>query len=252
MAQYNRYGQARKKRKTNAFFAPVALVLVLVAMVFVVGLFFRVQNIEVIGSQSYTDTEIIEASGIEKGDNLFFINRFSASTNIFSKLPYVDAASIERSMPNTIIITVDESRAAAYLSWQGQNWMITATGKLLGSVDAAALGSLVKVVNLEPVSPTVGETFNVAAEDELKKTYLLDLLQTLQADGLTDNVKQIDLSNPSNPSMDYLGRFTVQLGSDFDLDYKLRMLMATVNQLGAEETGIIDVSDGATVYVSPD
>jgi len=252
LAQYNRYGQARKKRKSNAFFAPVALVLVLIAMVFVVGLFFRVQTIEVIGAVSYTDTEIIEASGVEVGDNLFFINRFSASTNIFSRLPYVDAATIERSMPNTIIITVEESRAVAYLDWQGQKWMITSTGKLLGSASGTELAGLIAVTNLEPDAPTVGEVFRVDAENELKKTYLIDLLSVLQADGLNSSVNSIDFVNVSDPTLDYLGRFTVRLGSDKDLDYKIRMLLATVQQLSADETAIIDVSDGATVYVSPD
>lgn len=252
MAENKRYGQARKKKKTNAFLAPLIFVAALILLVFCVAMFFRVQTIEVVGAQSYTADEIIAASGVEEGDNLFFINRFNGASSIFSKLPFVDYASIERKMPSTVIITVEEAKAVAYLSWQGQSWMITTSGKLLGSTDEATAASLIRVTGFEPVSPAVGETAQAAEGDELKLSYLRDILTTLELSGLLGDVQSIDMSAPVNPSLDYLGRFTVRLGEDRELDYKLRMLLATVQQLGADETGIIDVSDGSTVYVSAD
>ena len=185
MAEYKRYGQTRKKKKTNAFLAPLIFVLVLILLVFCVGMFFRVQDIEVVGAQSYTAEEIIEASGVEKGDNLFFINRFNGASNIFSRLPFVDFASIERRMPSTVVITVEEAKAAACLNWQGQSWMITAAGKLLGSADEASAASLIRVTGFEPVSPAVGEQARAAEGEELKLTYLKDLLAVLEADGYT-------------------------------------------------------------------
>lgn len=253
LAEYMRYGQSPKKKKAGGFFAPLVFVVVLIMLVFCVGLFFRVQTIEVVGAQTYTADEIIEASGVEQGDNLFFIDRFGGASNIFSRLPFVDSAVIEREMPSTVIITVQEAKAAACLSWQGQSWMMTASGKLLGSADAVQASQLIAVSGFEPVSPTVGETAQAAEGDELKLAYLKDILTALDQNGMLDQVQSIDLSVAVNPSMEYLGgRFTVKLGEDEQLDYKLRMLLATVRQLGADETGIIDVSDGSTVYVSPD
>ena len=82
MATRDRYGAARKKKKRNALFAPLSFLLVCVALVFAMGVFFRVQTIEVIGAEGYTAEEIIEASGIDIGDNLFFINRASVSSRI--------------------------------------------------------------------------------------------------------------------------------------------------------------------------
>lgn len=252
MAEYKRYGHSPKKKKAGGFFAPLVFVVVLIVLVFCVGLFFRVQTIEVVGGQIYTADEIIEASGVEQGDNLFFINRFGGASNIFSRLPFVDSAVIERQMPSTVVITVQEAQAVACLNWQGQDWMITTAGKLLGSADAAQSAQLIRVTGFEPVSPAVGETVRAAEGEELKLTYLKDLLAALEENGLLGDMQSIDLSAAANPSMEYLGRFTVRLGEDSQLDYKLRMLLATVRQLEAGETGIIDVSDAATVYVSPD
>lgn len=249
MADNKRYGQ---NKRSSAFLAPLMFVVVLIVLVFCVGLFFRVQTIEVVGAQIYTAEEIIEASGVEQGDNLFFINRFNGASSIFSRLPFVDSAVIERQMPDTVVITVQEATAVACLTWQGQRWMITAAGKLLGSAEEAETALLIDVTGFEPASPTAGETVRAAEGEELKLSYLKDLLAALEENGLTDQVQSIDLSVQVNPSMEYQGRFTVRLGEDSDLDYKLRMLLATVQQLGEDETAVIDVSDGSTVYVSPD
>ena len=149
MARYDRYGGARKKRR-KSLFAPISILLVGVAVIFGMGVFFRVQEIEVTGSVSYTDEEVIDASGIDIGDNLFFINRISASSRIFSRLPFVEEASIERILPNKLVITVDESFALAYVSWEGQSWMMTGNCKLLGSGEGDELSGLIHVLNVFP------------------------------------------------------------------------------------------------------
>lgn len=252
MATYDRYGASRKKKKTSAFHAPLIFLLVVILLVFFVGIFFRVQNIEVIGASYYTAQEIAEASGVETGDNLFFINGFSASSSILSRLPFVDAASLERSLPNTVTIYVTESVAVAYVDWQEQQWMLTATGKLLGSAEEAELAGLVHVRNITPLSPVTGETMTVGEEESLKLRYMLDLLASLQSNGLVGSVSEMDLQNPSNAQIKYTDRYTVKLGSNTDIDYKLRMMLAAVKQLDPTETSLLDISDGSTVYVSPD
>lgn len=252
MATYDRYGGSRKKKSRSAMFAPLVFLVVVLALAFLVGIFFRVQNIEVVGASYYSHEDIVEASGVEKGDNLFFINRFSASSNIFSRLPFVDAASMERRFPNTIVISVTESRAVAYVDWQGQSWMLTSTGKLLGSGSAEELTGLVQVKNLTPLNPVVGETVTVAEEESLKLSYFLSLIAALESNGLIGSVSELDMQNPSNARLRYAERFTVKLGTNSDLDYKLRMMLAAAAQLDPTETALLDLSDGSTVYVSPD
>ena len=71
MARRDRYGAARKKKK-NALLAPLTFLLVCVALVFGMGVFFRVQTIEVQGIVSYTPEEVIEASGIDEGQPVLY------------------------------------------------------------------------------------------------------------------------------------------------------------------------------------
>lgn len=252
MAQNDRYGAARKKKKKRSLFAPISFLLVAVAIVFGMGVFFRVQTIEVTGAVSYTDEEIIEASGVSIGDNLFFINRFSASSRIFSKLPFVEEASIERSLPNKIIITVDESFALAYVTWEGQDWMMTGNCKMLGSGTPEETAGLIHVLNVTPVSPTAGETMAVEQDESLKLTYLQALLHNMQLAGMTGDVKDLDMQNPADPTFRYLDRFTVKMGPNDNTEYKLRMLLSAVMQMEPELTGTVDLAEGTAVHVSPD
>ena len=251
MAKFDRYGAAKKRRKSSLF-APISILLVGVAIIFGMGVFFRVQEIEVRGAVSYTNEQVIEASGIDLGDNLFFINRFSASSRIFSRLPFVEEASIERSLPNKLIITVDESFALAYVTWEGQNWMMTGNCKLLGSSDGEELDDLIRVLNVTPVDPKAGETMTVEPDQSLKLTYLQALLHGMQLADMTQDVKDLDMQNPANPSFRYLDRFTVKMGPNDNTEYKLRMLLSAVAQMESDITGVVDLAEGTAVHVSPD
>lgn len=251
VARNNRYGAARKKKR-NSLFAPVSFLLVALAILFGMGVFFRVQVIEVVGAETYTDEQIIEASGVAYGDNLFFINRISASSRIFSNLPFVKEASIERVLPNKLVVTVSESCAAAYADWNDQHWMMTASCKYLGTGDGATLSGLIRILNLEIVDPKAGEQVTVNVSDSIKLSYLETLLRAFEEADMIGDVDDLDLSNPANPTFRYLGRFTVKMGPNENTDYKLRMLMSAVTQMDGSMTGSIDLSEGTAVRVSPE
>jgi cell division protein FtsQ len=252
LARNDRYGAPRKKKKRRSLFAPLSFVLVCVALVFGLGVFFRVQTIEVHGGVSYTDEEIIEASGIDQGDNLFFINRISASSRIFSRLPFVEAASIERSLPNKIIITVEESSAVAYVTYEGQSWMMTGNCKLLGTGIGEELDGLIAVKNVSPVSPAAGETMTVDDSESLKLSYLQELLHAMEQLGMVADVSELDMQNAASPTFRYLDRFTVKMGASNNTEYKLRMLLSAMTQIDGDIMGTVDLSEGTAVHVSPE
>ena len=68
----------RAKRR-RGFSRPLTFIVVIVTAIFVMSLFFRVEEIEVEGNTHYTDEEIIRAIEIEEGDNLFFFDVFLPS-----------------------------------------------------------------------------------------------------------------------------------------------------------------------------
>ena len=104
MPNTNYYYQKRedpyKPKFTRNVNRPLTFFLVIVALVFIMSVFFKVSRIEVKGNSIYTADEVIKASGIETGDNLFFINGIAAGSRVAVKLPYVDSVQINRGLPN--------------------------------------------------------------------------------------------------------------------------------------------------------
>lgn len=252
MARRDRYGAARSKKKRNTLFAPLSFLLVCVALVFGMGVFFRVQIIEVKGAEQYTQEEVIEASGISEGDNLFFINESSVSSRIMARLPMVERASADPSLPNKIVINIEEGTSLAYVDWEGLPWRMTGNCKLLGSCTPEETVGLIQVLNVAPVEPNAGEIMQVAEGEQLKLAYLQELLTAMENLDMAGSVSQLDMENVANPTFRYLDRFTVRMGSNDNTDYKLRMLLTAVSQELTDMSGSIDLSDSAAVHFSPD
>ena len=244
--------QRRTRKKRNALFAPLSFLIICAALVFGLSVFFRVSTIEVEGNSLYTAEEIIEASGIEQGDNLFFINRFTAISRIFSKLPYVEKAVINRSLPNRLVIVVTESQAIACVAAEDGTWAIDRGCKLLSKVGGDELRGLIRIEGLTPIAPEAGQVIAPGEAESPKVSYLSAILTQIDTLGLRDNISYIDISGISNPSFDYLGRFTVKLGSFENTEYKFQCLLSAVDALSEGDRGTLDLSIDKRAHLTYD
>jgi cell division protein FtsQ len=250
MAAQRRNG--RKKKRRSALYAPLSFVIICAAIVFSMSIFFRVSTIEVVGKTTYSSEEIIEASGIEKGANLFFINRFSSVSRIFSRLPYIESAGIVRQLPDRVIIEVKQSQALAYVTVEQDCWLIDRNCKLLDKVSADVAAASIKVDGLTPIAPAVGAVLAPGEEESAKVGFLSALLSGLQDRDMIKDVTEIDMSNVTNPSFRYQNRFTVKAGGFEKVEYKLDLLLSTVAQLTPDDSGTLDISADKKVSFSPD
>ena len=232
----------RRKKKRNPLYGPLSFIVICAAMIFGMSVFFRVSTIEVVGINRYTEQEVIEASGLEEGDNLFFINRFAATSKVFAKLPYIEVATINRKLPSKLIIEVTESKAVAYLTdSSGGIWVVDRNCKLLEQTDTTGVSGLIRVDGVSLIEPASGEQIN--AEDGLPKVaYLKQILWQIQGRRMQSEVTRIDMSNIGSPTFDYAGRFTIRLGPDEIVEDKFDRMVNVVNRLEPGDTGTIDLS----------
>ena len=244
--------QRRTRKKRNALFAPLSFLIICAALVFGLSVFFRVSTIEVEGNSLYTGEEIIEASGIEQGDNLFFINRFTAISRIFAKLPYVEKAVINRSLPNRLVIVVTESQAIACVAAEDGTWAIDRGCKLLSKVSGDELRGLIRIEGLTPIAPEAGQVIAPGEAESPKVNYLSAILTQIDTLGLRDNITYVDISGISNPYFDYLGRFTVKLGSFENVEYKFQCLLSAVDALSDGDRGTLDLSIDKRAHLTYD
>ncbi len=238
-------GKRRKANKALTFF------LIIVVIILAMSMFFEISVIKVEGNSIYTDKEIIDASGIQIGDNLFFINRISAGSRVVVKLPYVDSVKIVRGLPDQCTIIVEESRAVASISVGDELWSVTQSGKFLGTVSDDDPLQLPEITGLTVKSAAVGDMMVVSEDETEKLEYLLEILEQIKGRGLEAEVTAIDLSSASNPMIEYQNRFTVKFGEHDDTEYKFAKLLSAVDKLGADDAGILDLSDENKVHFNP-
>lgn len=236
----------------SSFSGPIMFFLVVVATIFVMSVFFRITNIQVEGNSHYTDEEIIRAIDIEEGDNLFFFDRFAALSRVFAKLPYIEEVSVERSLPNKVIITVTESQALAYLVLGDELWTIDHSCKVLGKAVDEEISGLIAVEGVDPGTLLIGEPLQTKDGDAELVEYLAEVLYQLEGRGLYTQVGSIDFSDKNHVSFSYGDKYVVKLGGPGKTEYKFGMLVSVMSQLLSGDVGVIDVSDGMTARFRPE
>ena len=211
----------------------------------------RVDTVVITGQQRYTEEEIREASGIAEGANLVLFNKYTAANNIVSALPYIEEISINRKLPDTLLIQVRECSIPLAVVQDGSAWLVSASGKIVDQQEAAAAAEYAQIDGCELLAPSVGTRLALATEYTTQQSSLLSLLAALENRQELEHVDAIHLGDPTMLTMDYDGRFTIQLSYGADYDRKLRMLRQILDESGAIQdnmTGTFDMrGDDGTV-----
>lgn len=242
MARRNRYNRRRRQGRFSFLYKILIFVVICAAIAVALALFFKVETITVSGNSRYTQQQIIEAGGINIGDNMFFLNKYKAADAITSSLPYVETVQISRSLPSTLTITVRECTAPAAVQQAGVLWLLSGDGKVVDSKTIGASTKYAMIKGLTLIEPTVGENISVAEEQQSSARLLTELLGLLRDKNMLADVQSIDLSDGATVELRYLDRFDVTLRRDADFDYKLDYLLAVVERLEVNEKGVVDMT----------
>ena len=241
-------GDFMKPKRHSNISAPLMFVVIIVAIIFVMSVFFRVSDIRVTGNTHYTDEEIIRAIDIEEGDNLFFFDRFAAISRVFAKLPYIEEVTVVRKLPDKVTIEVTESTALAYIRLGDEKWTMDHNCKVLGKAANNETGQLVEVTGISPGTLLIGEQLTTADGNAEEVGYLADILYQIQERGLTAEISEVEFLSPNDVQLSYGGRFTVKLGNSEKTEHKFGMLVTVIGKLGSGDVGLINLSDGNTAH----
>ena len=250
-----RHSNRRRRRGNFGFLYKLLSVLVIcAAVVMALTLFFRVDTIEVTGTERYTEKDVIEASGIQLGDNLFLLNKYEAARSIAEQLPYIDIEDIRirRELPDTLLIDVAECGTPLAVIQDGSAWLLSPKGKIVEQLPASQAGDYAVIDGCELLAPSVGTQIAVDTAYETRRESLLELLAVLDETGDLAKVDAIHLGEASYISMDYMDRFTVKMPYQADFSYKLRVLELAINSDKIQDnmTGTFDMrqEDGQVIF----
>lgn len=229
----------RRKGSPGPLLRALSVVLMAVAIVAALTLFFKVEKVVVSGNSRYTEAEILAVTGVETGDNLILLDKYHIAQRLYTDLPYITNVRINRKLPDVLMVEVTETKAVASIEGAGAWWLISARGKILEAVDAAAAEDYTRLENMTAESPAAGEYLRLAEGEKLTTERLLELLAGIESRDMFTRMDNIDAGDPDKLVLGYDGRFQVEMYYDADFDFKLSCLAAAVAELEPNETGIL-------------
>ena len=215
------------------------MLLTAVAVVAALTMFFKVSTVEVTGSSRYREGEVAAASGVELGDNLVLLDKYRIAQRIYTELPYVTEARINRKFPSTLVLEVTETTAVASIQGAGGYWLLSAGEKLLEAVDETGAQDYLRITGLEAVNPAVSARLELPEDSPITLERLGQLLSAMERLEMLGRADGLDLSDRSDLVLGYDGRFQVIISYDADFDYKLLCLLEAVKCLEPNERGTI-------------
>ena len=219
------------------------------AIFFAMTVFFKIQRITVTGDNPYSNEDVIEASGIEIGENTFFLNKFAAIAKIYQECPYIDTIVMRRHLPSELEIAVTKCVGIAQIEFEGFNYIIDKNGKILSKREANDTNRYINVLGCEPNTMEIGKYIDFLQKE--KEKTLLNVLLMAQKYGIIEQIENVNIDKLYNLSFEYTDRFTVVLGSAEKMEDKFKLLLAVEGELALAERGTIDISDTENIRFRP-
>jgi cell division septal protein FtsQ len=182
---------------------------------------FNVDRIIIEGNTIYNERDLIETSGIEKGENLFEVDISYAENKLYSVYSYVEEVEVKRSFPNAVTITIVEATPFSVIEEADGYTLVSAGGKVLERGLEEVPDGMLSVRGLSTVTST---------EDDVKRMELMKkIINTMQKLEMEDYVF-LDLSDTLEITMIYDNRVKVNLGNELELEYKLQFADNVVSE----------------------
>ena len=238
VARQRRHSRPKKRRgRFRGLYKVLSILIVAAAVVMACVVFFRVNSIEVTGNVRYTAVEIIEASGIQMGDNLIALPRSRISAAIRAQLPYVENVALGKSLPDGVILKVTERVAAASVDSAEGRWLISAQGKLL-ETDIGGIQTI-QITGLTAVGPYAGGMIQVAEGEESTLSYVKEPLTVLDCSAAT--YLTLDLG---------IYRLKMPRGGDYDYCIRLTESALASGKIPEGQGGMLDLTvvDGKAYF----
>ena len=218
----------RKQLKRLAFFLIFA-VIVAIFVIICLAVFFRIEDIEIVGSSRYTKEEILELCEIEEGLSLYEVSDEDLEI-LTEKLAYIKDARVVRKLPHTLVISVTEDSPSYMCELYGEYFVLSDALRVLDRVyDRAELdgSGLIEILLPEINSVVVGGDVEFAAE--VSEKYVKAYLDALESSHMYSRATAFDLRDRFNLALISDGIYLIDFGNGDELGTKLTVVASMLD-----------------------
>ncbi len=223
-------GEARRKAASRRRFiehrrgALLAVLIVLFTFLLLFGIYklaFVVRSVSVTGNTIYSEEEIIEASGVKKGVNLYSFRASAASSRVTFNCPYIGKVEVDRTVPSSVALTVTEDSPAYSAVIFGETTVLSEGLRVLEVVpDGAAPDGIIKL-KLPGIRYSVsGRVVDFA--DSKDERAVRTTLEAISESALAKRIASVDLTDPFAITASCDGKYLLSFGNSTDMAKKLK------------------------------
>lgn len=223
--------KTRKRRKRRIIEWSVATIAAFAAIFVLLSLtvLFHIEEINVEGDSRYSAEEIIEASKVKTGDNLWRTSVSQVSGDVSTSLPYIGSVRLSRKIPATLTLVVEETKPE-YAVKSGKKYiLVNAFDKILET----GVKKASKVIIIEGIKLTdVQEGAKLIAE--APENY--ETAKSVIACAKENDIKltRINVSDQNNISAVCSLKIRLDIGSATQLSEKMKMANEVIEKLRSE------------------
>lgn len=218
----------RRKRMMSIYVIIVILLVLTIGITMCFTFLFNVDKIVVSGeSETYTEMQIVEVSGIRAGDNLLRLNTEKAESQILDNLLYVETAEVHRDFPSTIRINVTRCIPAYNVQYDDGVLLVSRQGKILSDDNFYSdIANLPIIYGFEPAAMESGNALESLNQN--KYDAFMQIISRFDRDDNTQ-IESIDLSSEYDIIVNYRNGIVFELGNWSDVEYKLDLAQTVMN-----------------------
>lgn len=215
----------KKKRKKSSFIFKLLILGLLIFLIITNIDFFLIQDISVIGNDKVISNKIELFSAIEKGENIFKINKRAGEEHILD-IAYIKSVDISRKLPDGILIEVEERKDRIQIIEEGNFIILDREGFILENRDRISEG-LLDIEGFYIGDKTPGVNAFVDTEEQ----NMVELIKISEEIELLSNFKEINLTEPKNIHITLQNYIEVEFGPLNNIKYKLDLLNEIIDDI---------------------
>ena len=242
----------RKRRKRLSAYIVYYIIFGILAVVILTVLsttvLFNLSKYRITGDTVYTEQQIIDATGVNVGDNLILMDVGAVKDRLIAALPYVDKVEVSRNIFTCALeIKLNPATAVANVKKNDRYYLVSENGRIMDAELKAPDKNCVVVLGFDPEYAKSGDFLSVTDEGSRNmltkllravKTYdeiddeneyeaqqkydcvfaLIELCKELDISG---HIKTIDVSSIYGIKLNYDNKLTLELGDMTDAKLKL-------------------------------
>lgn len=234
-----RYKRIIRQRR---IFVLCVFVVVIVLCICLFTPLFGISDIVVGGNTVVSSEEVIAASGIEKGENVFRINK-SKAKKALSAIAYVEGAEIKRKFPARIEIVIDEATPDIIIDTPTQFVVTTINGRVLQVTDDVTnlTSPIVYGIAISGAEPAQ----NIQPADAERYAMHMDYIRCFYTATYWPDIDEFYVSDDSNLTVIMKSGTKVTFGSVESLESlqrKIMMMSKIFEQVEQTEHSYLDLT----------